>query len=79
MQNSFETEARGRSEACRIRLEQAIARGLSLLLVPPSSGTYTVIASILKRVGAGTNLKVEAEPPTDGNEQWQLVLPDSDL
>lgn len=51
MQNSFETEARGRSEACRIRLEQAIARGLSLLLVPPSSGTYTVIASILRGWG----------------------------
>lgn len=32
-----------------------------------------------QRVVAGTNLKVEAGPPTDSNEQWQLVLPDSDL
>lgn len=50
MQNSFEMEARG-SEACRIRLGQAIARGLSLPLVPPTSGTYTVIASILRGWG----------------------------
>lgn len=71
MQNSFEMEARGRSEACRIRLGQAITRGLSL---PPSSSPLWYLHSDSEHTQ-----RVEAEPPTDGNEQWQLVLPDSDL
>lgn len=73
IRNSFEMEARGRSEAFRVRLGQAIAQEPRASPSFPSSGTSD---TQLHTQRAGTNVK--AASPTDRNETFpstQAVWP----
>lgn len=83
-------EARGRSEACRIRLGQATAWVPKA--IPPPSALVLLLSCYILRMVAGSTFKVEEGSPTDRNEwnlsihtdcmarpERNLVLSDSDL